>query len=469
MPTWSARRMIDRPAATLRRLKAALTKVEDTHGRVESIDGRLDALAARLDVAERSLAAVHGAAQTAARMSLETDPSHVRVVFLIHNTSAWSSIESVVEAMGRDERFEPILVSIPKRFPGDVGFGGEEEVHRFLKERAIAHWRFNFEDSFRGLDILRGLLPDLIFRQSQWDADVQPGYSTENLAFTRLGLIGYEMLNLVRNVKAMGDVKDTAVDSPFHRACWRVFTANDLTLRQARKNSAARGHQYVTLGHPRMDALRRAVPAWPVERDGARRPRVVWNAHHSINTGWNDFGMFPVIWRDMVAWAADAPEVDFVFSPHPGLRTMMGSPLAERLTPEDVEEFWRRWRALPNTGQHLNGDYLSLLTASDLLVTDGISALFEYQLAYKPVVFVERPDHIAFNRLGKIAVQGVHRVDDVPGARAAAEPLLAGTPDPLEATQRANMERLFGASEDVGAAIVDYIAREIEAEARTSR
>jgi len=303
----------------------------------------------------------------------------------------------------------------------------------------------------------------VLFRQSQWDADVQPAYTAENLSFTRLCLIGYEMLNTIRNTPWGDTVRDTAVDSLYHRMCWRVFAPNDLAVRQARRHSPMRGLQFVDLGHPKTDAIESAVPEWPIHGD-EHAWRVVWSAHHSILSGWNDFGLFPRVWRDMLAWAESAPDVQFVFSPHPALRTLLESPDLRDPSPEDRDEFWERWGALPNTAALLDGDYLGLLHAADVVVTDGISMLHEYQITGTPVLYLERPGHAKFNKAGRLVVQGVHRLTDVAGAREWSGRLQAGEPDPLASVQREIAERLFG-TRDVGVSIISHIAESIASDA----
>jgi CDP-glycerol glycerophosphotransferase (TagB/SpsB family) len=75
---------------------------------------------------------------------------------------------------------------------------------------------------------------------------------------------------------------------------------------------------------------------------------------------------------------------------------------------------------------------VSVLAAADLLITDGLSVLVEYQLLERPIVFFEREGHRAFNEIGE--------------ARHVAEPLLEGGADPLAPIQRENAQRLFGNS-----------------------
>lgn len=89
---------------------------------------------------------------------------------------------------------------------------------------------------------------------------------------------------------------------------------------------------------------------------------------------------------------------------------------------------------------------MSVLAAADLLITDGLSVLVEYQLLERPIVFFEREGHRAFNEIGEVARRGAHTVRTVSEARHVAEHLLEGGADPLAPIQRENAQRLFGNS-----------------------
>ena len=129
------------------------------------------------------------------------------------------------------------------------------------------------------------------------------------------------------------------------------------------------------------------------------------------------------------------------------------------LTTQMVESFRARWAALPNTTTFLGdagGGYADMFAVSDVLVSDGLSLLLEYQIANKPVVFLERVDHRPFSPMGDIAQRGFHTVATVPDARAIVGRFAAGEPDPLAPMQREVVQELFG-EHDPAREIVDHI------------
>ena len=379
---------------------------------------------------------------------------------------AWDSCHEVVRAMEASDDFEPIVISIPRHFNGDSALGFEGETHRGLEHEKVTHLRLTPHDMDQALRFIQALEPDLIFRQSQWDADISEELASERLGFARTGLIPYETMNIVQNVPNEHST-NSAVDSPYHRDAWVVFCTNDLMLDMARRDAARGGTQFRIAGHPKADRLRAASADWPVASGASPVPRrrIAWSAHHSIGTGWTEFGAFPLMADDMLAWARDSPDLEFVLLPHPALIPFLGTQ-PSAMTRAEFDRWREAWLGLPNTMISSNGGYASVLAASELLITDGLSLLVEYQLFERPLIFFERDGHRPFNEIGDIVRQGAHPVKTVTEARALTERFLAGEADPLAARQREITRRLFGDEPSAGRIL--SILREMIASERAS-
>lgn len=380
----------------------------------------------------------------ARRTALRRRPT--RVLFLVHMLGTWSSYHDLVAAMERSDDFVPVVVSTARRFRGSNGLYGEDEVHEGLTRRGVAHLRLAPDDLDDALSLLKAIDPDVIFRQSQWDDDVPDELATSRLGFARTCLIPYETMNIVVNVA--GDrTPNTAVDSDYHRAAWLVFCTNDRMLDTAVRDGARDGTQFRVVGHPKADHLRRAVPSWPIDGP-APGGRVVWSAHHTIGRGWTDFGAFHLMRDDMLTWARRRDDVAFVFMPHPALLPFPDS-ADSPISRSEFDAWMRDWSALPNTAVVSETDYGPTLAASDVMITDGLSMLVEYQLFAKPVVFFERAGHRPFTAIGERVVRGVHAVHTGTDVRGLAEKFLGGEPDPLRARQEENVRELFGVGDSV--------------------
>lgn len=331
------------------------------------------------------------------------------VLFLVHNSSAWESLSPVFWAMKRDDRFDPLVVSIDSCLGGGNKHAGEEKVHEWLIKIGVGHIRLGSKEMDEALTVIRAIGPEVIFRQSHWDADVPPAYSISEISFSKVAYISYEMMTLVQNNRLQVG-HDPVMDDTFHRNAWRVFCANVYEKQMYQLNSLRSGSNVLITGHPKVEALLSEKKG----RDKLKTSRkIIWSPHHSIGKGWFDFGMFDLVAEDMFQWLIECPDIDFVFSPHPSLRRSCD----ERFKLGYFDEYLDRWTSQANGKLRLDGAYGQLFDESDALITDGISWLMEYQLFDKPTIFLERPDHLPFNEIGEIASRSLIRTTSIDGVR----------------------------------------------------
>lgn len=461
MPNLNPLTAVQRAVAWMQRVNAALQHLgeqqvglrkqfDSTAGELANLTALTHSIAATVDESRRaSMIAVRRLGSIRAR---------VRVVFLVHNATAWGSIAELIELMQRDAEFDPVVVSIPHHYSGVGPAKGEGRTHRFLQTADVPHLRLHKDQLHEATRLLSALDPDIVVRQSQWDDDVDPAFSADALTWARLILIPYETMNTTENVPVGNPPINSAVDTIMHRNAWLVFLANEEALEIARADSLTGGLQFRAVGHPKLDYVRATEAHWPIESNEASARRVVWSAHHSILTGWNDFGMFPHVRQDMLEWAKASPDTEFVFTHHPllpGTIEREGGPIS----PVEYDAWLDEWKSLPNTAVW-RGDYSAVISAADYLVTDGPSMMIEGQLMNVPTIFVERPDHIPFNEIGREIAQGVHRVHSIEEAKNTIREIEARGSDPLAEHQIANVSRFFG---EPGAAerILEVIRAEI--------
>jgi len=467
---------------TVRSLAHRLVHVDEVTQRVESATTSLQrtvdalrvehaALQHRLDAVERSAAArdrqgaravsaLHDTVNLVARRgAFRHDVT--RVVLLVHHVEAWDSLDDLVRLMEMSDDFDPVIVTIPRHFGGQGELRDEDLVHEGLLARGVAHLRATADRVDDVLRLVKLLEPDVVIRQSQWDQDVDPLLSTALLGFARLCVVPYETMNLVVNVPdPRTPAVNTAVDADLHRAAWLVFCTNEQTRDAAARDGVRGADRYRVTGHPKLDVLRTARPSWPVVERESRRPRVVWSSHHSIGGGWTRFGLFPELAEDMLEWARQG-DAEIVWMPHPALVPYMARE-GSRYTASQYEDWLARWSELGNTGVVQGGGYAPVLAAADVMVTDGLSMLAEFQVLNKPVVFVERDGHRPFTDLGERIAAGTHVVHDTAGAREVVERVLREG-DELAPVQERNVAELFGPPGAAGR-ILDVLRAEIAAE-----
>ncbi len=377
----------------------------------------------------------------------------IKCLFLIHNIESWDSVFSVYNEMLHCEKFNVIIASINRRYPGSSIFKDEDYIHRILTQLGIEHIRFNNVNSYDDLNIIKSLAPDVIFRQSQWDNDIPPGFSTNNLRFSKLCLIPYEIMNFVQ-------LGFNHLSSYYHTSCWKLFVANKQTKIEQEQHDKLNGLNVFVTGHPKVKALKEAKPFWPISSNpNVKKFKILWASHHSIDHNWSNFSVFLNIYNDMLNWAKSDNSIEFVFSPHPALVTVLES-LNDPIQKESINNFFTEWNQLDNTNYYREGPYGPLFQSSDILIIDGISWLLEYQLIKKPIIFIERQDHSPFTVNGELIASGTNRVSNFEQAKDKAYKFKAGELDLHRQNQEKVIETLLSindASNNIINSIIDDI------------
>lgn len=348
----------------------------------------------------------------------------IRVLFIVHNIEVWPTLSPICKRMTADKDFDVMVVSCPRKYPGSSVLQGEEVVSEGLVSDGIEHTRLNSQDEMKDLRYIMRFNPDIIFRQSKWDEDLPSIYSTDNLMFARLYYIPYGVMPL--SDSSFGEDKGQDIEYESER----MFVINEEVADLYRKNDPSNKKTLTVSGNPRIDYIKEAKPSWPIV--SKNKFKIIWSAHHSIFTGWSDFGAFLTTYQPMLDYAKGHPDIDILFSMHPGLKGAF-----ERLSRKnpkeyrDVERFMSEWDSLPNTGVLRDGGYIPAMKASSMCITDGLSLLVEYQLTKKPLVYIERQGHTPFSSSGKKVMKGAHSVDsgDMEGVWRYVEEFKSGVPD----------------------------------------
>jgi CDP-glycerol glycerophosphotransferase (TagB/SpsB family) len=308
--------------------------------------------------------------------------------------------------MNKDDRFTVFIVSIDRRYPGDIEFSGEPIVSKYFDDIGISHIRLDMQDSYAGLDIIKSLAPDVIFRQSQWEPDFPPAFNTAELSFAKICVLPYGT-----SMVSAFDIEDKsslanhyAHDQYYHRMAWKIYCENAVTKKLYQKFSHCPDSKIILTGYPKYNRLLKAKsdPKWPILNHSQSRLRVIWAPHHSVGDKWLGFGVFHLIYNQMLEYAEINKEhFEFVLRPHPAL---FSSVVSEGLIESsNLEIFISKWKNLDNCILDNSASYGQTFAASDVMITCGLSFLLEYPLFDKPVIFIDSGRHVPFNDVGKLS------------------------------------------------------------------
>lgn len=477
----------------------ALMQNNETHGEIQievvkllqhmqrtqsGLDGKVDELSnavttaadgsIRSDLSKIGLAFVHDSRQKtldiaslkqSTNMTLREQTRGVfpiRTVFLVQSIPMWDALSDVYDAMVADDRFDPIIISIHVGTLGRNIYEGEDKVSSAFSEKGIPHLRFNMDDSYAALDILKALKPAVIFRQQQWDMGVQPAFRTQELTFSRLCLVPYA-LNLAASLgdPVITDVSAFGFDQAYHRAAWRIFCETPITQNYFRSFAHSDPEKFILSGYPKFDRLlsENETPFWPISHPDRRNFRIIWAPHYSVGKGGGlGFGVFDRIWESMLSWARQSPDIDFVLKPHPAL-------FGAVLNPEAQIVIRKAWTDLPNCA-FSEEQYGSLFAASDLMISDGLSFLAEYPLFNKPLIFFDSCNHVDFNDLGKLAEAASRRVTTFDQLKQATIEYKDGKAWEFEQERKTLLDNILPNRGEASAAILEAIAEGIKDGAR---
>jgi CDP-glycerol glycerophosphotransferase (TagB/SpsB family) len=345
----------------------------------------------------------------------------IKVAFLGLYFEAWDALDEIYRLMLEDPRFEPVVISLPRKLTGQLAYAGEEKAHEFFESQGIEHLRFNSggQDSQNtdALEQLELLEPDYVFVNYPWQRNYQPAMRFDQLvSFTRLAYVPYFSLVMVDEPDdepggGQGDapVATHLYTQRLHQLASLVFTQEKLVVDAYALTE--RGNSYVHFtGSPKIDNLRREAQqgksSWPLSGE---KFKIVWAPHHSYSPHWFNFGVFSKIYIQMLDFAKQNPNIEIVLRPHP----FLWGTLTDRnvLTVEELSSWRTSWDALVNTYVDEDGSYAELFLATDVLLTDGISFLGEYPLVTgKPTIFFENEGHWEFSATGKLAAASSIRV-----------------------------------------------------------
>lgn len=340
----------------------------------------------------------------------------IRVAFLGLYFEGWDALDEVYQLMKSDERFEPIVISLPRKLTGQLRYAEEDKAHAFFEAKGIEHLRFNFGDDSsnnrEGLTRLRELSPDYVFVNYPWQRNYQPALRFDNLVeFTKLCYIPYYSLSMVEEPDdepgggQQGSLVATHLYTQrLHQLASLIFTQDKLVKEAYASTERGNSHVHFT-GSPKIDSLRKEAEqgkaSWPI---AGKAFRIVWAPHHSYSPHWLNFGVFSRIKDQMLDFAKANPDVQIVLRPHP----FLWSTLTDRKVMSEAElaKFRNQWDSLSNTHVDEDGSYAELFLATDLLMTDGISFLGEYPLVTgRPALFFENDGHWDFTETGKLAAE----------------------------------------------------------------
>jgi hypothetical protein len=335
-------------------------------------------------------------------------PGPIKVAFLTFYYEAWDALAEIHQLMMADPRFEVQVVAIDRKLTGDAGFGGADEVSAFFAGAGVAH-AVNADLA----TVFDGAAPDYIFVNYPWQRNYPKQYRPDALArIGRICYVPYFSLNMTREPDQVFDVAPYMYTQRMHQLASLIFVQDD-EVREAFEGTARGAAHVHFVGSTKLDALIAAMRDLDSGADSkSNRKTLLWAPHHSYSPHWLNFGNFISSCEKMLDWAKANQNTLVILRPHP---FMFGTLVDRGVMPEaDLQDWLRRWRALPNTSVDSESSTAELFSKADNLLTDGISYLAEWPIAKGDAcIFLENPGHWKFTAIGEQAALSSIRIESI--------------------------------------------------------
>ncbi|WP_304423118.1 CDP-glycerol glycerophosphotransferase family protein [Turicimonas muris] len=384
---------------------------------------------------------------------IKNSAKHKRIAFLIHNIAAIDALLPVINEAKRRQHYV-FLIAIRNNFKLG-GRNEKESQHLALSEMKLEHLQFETLSPGKGLEYLKALRPDVIFRQSPWDADIDDEFSTEYLRFSKICYTPYYGVQLLKHFSPK-DAIDYHCDQEFHRNAWAIFVENTQEVIDNFKSvSLMKSTNLVLSGLPKYEYLFNQI-CGITGKEGATKT-ILWAPHHSFDTTWLGFGTFMNTYPTILKFLKENRDTTtLVFRPHPLFKKNLIS--SGNMTEERYDAVLKEFIELENFSLSSEADPHQDFQASDLLITDGISFLASYLLTDKPIIWIDSQRHGDFTAFGEKITLGSYHVglDEISDLPDLIKSLLVKGEDPLREKREELKRILLGASKP-SRNILDYI------------
>lgn len=317
----------------------------------------------------------------------------IRVAFLISENQKWVH-QSLYDELLKNEHFEPIVLITrltPIHKGKDKHRSDIEENVQFFKSKGIeTQIAYNLEK--RKYIPLEHFNIDLVFYQQVWFlARIQKAYVSSKYMLSAYIPYCFHMLEVDNNYLPH-----------FHKIIWKYFVESDLYEQAYLKEYNAKN--CVALGHTKMDNFILNKKVTP------KKTTIIYAPHH-YNTIKYSFVTFDWSGKEILNFAKDHPEYEWIFKPHPFFKISCIN--HKIMSEEEINEYFDEWAKIGTV--YTQGDYFPLFNRSSCLITDCISFLAEYMPTENPVFFLKSGKQKAdFTPLGKQITRNYYHINDWP-------------------------------------------------------
>ena len=306
----------------------------------------------------------------------------IKVLFVTGNPAKWKS-QSLYDLMAKDDRYEVLLCQTICDLENTQYTHAQRVEHlrkcqEFFESRGMRYVEAYSREDGAWKD-LNDFKADLVFYNQPWDLPRnQLPHWVAKTALT------FQIPYYVPNSES----RAFDVGTPFQRTLFEYIALNEKWAEYYREsvNRIAFAGRIIGLGHTALDYY------YLHEGELAGQKMVIyaphWSFNHPQNLNYENLSTFLWTGRAMLDYARRHPEIQWVFKPHPTLRSRLEVPGV--WTRDEVDEYYNAWKKIGTI--HQSGGYEALFVASSAMITDCNSFRIEYACSSHPIVHLISPD-----------------------------------------------------------------------------
>lgn len=376
------------------------------------------------------------------RLRKEVKSRPLCVIFLVAEKQKWG-YQSLYEEMLKDDKFTPIVAAscvTAKHENPELERCSVDDNIEFFKDLGIDAESVYVNGEYRDLNDLK---PDIIFYQQPW------GLPELHTPFH----ISKKALSCYCSYSIATSKTGSKRNAAFFYTTWKYFLAHECMVEEYIDWMLYNQDSLKVTGHPKLDVYRN----YEVNSNKQNKHYVIYAPHYSVGNSLLGFATFDWSGMFMLEYAKKHPEINWVFKPHPQLRSsFLGN---EYMTEEELNNYFGEWAKIGMVCE--NGDYFDIFKDSDAMITDCGSFCVEYFFTGKPLfhLIAERSKlHSALNRLVNANHYSIYNKETL---EQYLEEVLIKKNDFLSDVRQNAMKEIFNDRKDSAQNIINYLKEEL--------
>ncbi len=308
----------------------------------------------------------------------------IKVAFFIQTPTTWK-YDYLYRLFERYNIFDPIVVIVP--FNVHLYYSKQEYINvmaqteEFVKSSNYKYISAYCASNHKWIDVKKEVNPDIVFFTKPYK-DTLPKYHVYSFANKLSCYVPYGFVCIDNYKNNYGSI--------FHSMLWKSFVETPYQKEYYNKYGIRSDENVVVSGCLGMEPIisPNYQPRNVWKPQSKPKKRIIWAPHHTVDYLFNFSNFFTYCELMLQLAEKYQDEIQIAFKPHPVLKFKLINIWGE----EKTEEYYQRWRNLPN-GQLEDGAYIDLFATSDAMIHDCASFTAEYLYTQKPTMFIVKDEH----------------------------------------------------------------------------